>query len=221
MICKIISPILLLSTVLALGCTDGHSQENSVNHFKVSVQNATAGNLLSPYLVIVHKADSSLINIAAVSSAGLQQLAETGATDIYQAELAANTNVISVSKVAGMPLIAGEARDVLVDAPQDVVDSGALVTVVAMIGKSNDSFIAARNVPLSSFTGKGLLVDAKNFDAGTEENTGNVEDLNATSHPVAVVEGKISYDRGLNPNGNAPEILRWGASAADVTFFKL
>ncbi|RYZ49845.1 MAG: hypothetical protein EOP07_23865 [Proteobacteria bacterium] len=164
MICKIISPVLLFSSIFVLGCTDGHSQENAVNHFKVTVQNATAGNLLSPYLVIVHKADTSLINIGAVSSPGLQQVAETGATDIYQAELAANNDIISVSKVAGMPLNAGEARDVLVDAQQSVVDSGA---------------------------------------------------------PVAVVEGKISYDRGLNPNGNAPEILRWGSIAADVTFFKL
>lgn len=192
--------------------------EQSSHSFTASVQNVTAANLLSPYLVIVHKAGSSLFDVGSPASAGLQQLAETGATTLIQEELAQNADVLSVSKVEGMPLIAAESRSLDFSVKGEDLKAGALVTVVAMIGKSNDSFISLKDLPLRSLRAQPLSFKAENFDAGTEENTGNTEDLNATNHPVAAAEGHISYDRGLNPNGNAPEILRWGSVAAKVTF---
>ncbi|MBC7531331.1 MAG: hypothetical protein H7318_07115 [Oligoflexus sp.] len=54
-----------------------------------------------------------------------------------------------------------------------------------MIGKSNDSFVAFKNLELKNISkGQSVKVRATNYDAGTEENTGNVEDLNATNHPT-------------------------------------
>ncbi len=209
----------VLSCVSALS-TQSFALSDRAITYTSSVQNVTADNRLSPYLVIVHKAGTQIFDVGAAATAGLQQLAETGATDMIQAELAQNPNVISVSKVEGMPLIGAESRSLAFSVDDQSVKGGALVTVLAMIGRSNDSFISVSGLPLKSIGKAVYSIKADNFDAGTEENTGNTEDLNATGHPVAAAEGHISYDRGLNPNGNAPETFRWGSVAAKVSFNK-
>ena len=40
-------------------------------------------------------------------------------------------------------------------------------------------------------TGQTLVVAANNFDAGSEENTGNVADFGPGGHPVANAEGHV------------------------------
>lgn len=213
----------LLSSLVAVAylsaCTEGRSADNPTSSYEVSVKNATAANAISPYLVIVHKAGSSLFETGGQATEGLQELAETGATDKIQAELAANTNVLSVSKVTGSPLTAAETRSLQFSIANDEATAGARVTVIAMIGMSNDSFIALRNMDLSKVDGSAY--PAANFDAGTEESTGAVADFGPGGHPVANAEGHISYDRGLNPAGGAPQSIGWGPVAAEVSIKKL
>ncbi len=186
-------------------------------HYRVTVQNLTGANVLSPYLSVVHKLNSNIFTAGAKASPGLQQLAETGGTSTIQDELSQNPYVISVKKADGAPIVATEKRTIEIDVSAYDVQSGARFTILAMIGKSNDSFVSFKNINLKDIKkGQYFKVRATNYDAGTEENTGNVEDLGSAGHPTANVEGHISFDRGLNPRGNAPEWLGWDSNAAEV-----
>lgn len=91
-----------------------------------------------------------------------------------------------------------------------------------MIGRSNDSFVSTPDgVELSRLDSGAVSMRLTNFDSGSEENTGNLEDFGAGGHPVTNAEGLISYDRGLNSRGNAPETFGWGATAAIVTIERI
>lgn len=151
------------------------------------------------------------------ASPGIAHVAETGDTSVLEAELATNSHVIITGKAAGAPIPATQTSVVEVEVSPQALYQGATLNLVAMIGKSNDSFISVRGLPLLSADFRTVRMAATNYDAGSEENTGNVEDFGPGGHPVAAAEGHISFDRGLNPRGNAPEILSWGTVAGWVT----
>jgi len=187
-------------------------------HFRATVQNLTGGNVLSPYISLVHKHNTQLFEPGQVATAGIAQIAETGATSILEEELAANPIVLAVTKAEGGPFLSSEKWSIEFEVPAKFVNYGARFTVLAMIGKSNDSFVAFRNIELKRVvSGSAATIIATNYDAGSEENSGNVEDFGPGGHPVEFAEGHISFDRGLNLKGNAPESLAWGHNAAQLT----
>lgn len=203
--------LLFASTLFAIPALASESQD--LVRYRATVQNLTAFNLISPPISLVHKPESNLFQTGTAATPGLAQLAESGQTTIIQEELAANPIVISVSKAEGGPLAAAEKRSIEFTVSRHDIAKGARFTILGMIGRSNDSFVAFKNIELRDVKkGKYFKVRATNYDAGSEENTGNLEDLNATNHPTEFAEGHISYDRGLNSKGNAPEYLGWAAS---------
>jgi hypothetical protein len=186
--------------------------------YRVTVQNVTAGNGLSPPLVVVHSGGYGLFSLGTAATPGVSQIAETGGTTMLESELNGEPRVRAVAKAAGGPIPAGQKREIEVTVPAGGRWSSARLSVIAMIGRSNDSFVSTpHGFELSRMDhgmGEFLL---SNFDAGSEENTGNVEDFGPGGHPVEHAEGLVSYDRGLNLRGNAPEIAAWGSTAAVVT----
>jgi hypothetical protein len=190
----------------------------AAKRFRVTVQNVTAANALSPFVAVVHQPAWTLFRIGEAASAGLAELAETGSTATLESELTTARGIVRVAKVEGGPLTAGEARSVVIEVPWAALQAGATLDVAAMIGKSNDSFIAARAIalkPIAAVHGS-VALRATNYDAGSESNTGNVADFGPAGHPVDDAEGHVSYDRGLNPRGDAPEAIAWGSTAAEV-----
>lgn len=184
--------------------------------FRVTVQNVTAANAISPYLVVVLKPGARLFETGKPASPGIAAIAERGDTSVLEGELAAEPAVLATAKVAGGPLGAAESRSVEF-AVNSKTAAGATFNLVAMIGKSNDSFVSVHGLSLARIWQAGKFrLNASNYDAGSEENSGNVGDFGAGGHPIAQAEGHISVDRGLNAKGDAPEILGWGPVAASV-----
>jgi hypothetical protein len=188
--------------------------------YRITIENVTAANHLSPFLATVLQSGKTLFDIGKPASPGIAAVAETGDTAPLSAELDRRAGVVATTKAAGGPVAAAASASAEIEVPADAVAQGATLNLVAMIGMSNDSFVALRGLLLSSVTGS-VGLNAVNFDAGSEENTGNIGDFGSGGHPVAGAEGHVSYDRGLNPRGNAPETLGWGPVAALVTVEKL
>ena len=189
--------------------------------YRITVENVTAGNRLSPFFTAVLRKGVVPFTLGKPASAGVQSIAETGSTAAIESEYTGNPNLITMAHAAGSPLVPGSSVSVEIAVPVGAVVSGATLNVLAMIGMSNDSFISVRALPLSSIGWSPTTIGATNYDAGSEENTGNIADFGAGGHPVAAAEGLVSIDRGLNPRGDAPEIIGWGATAGIVRISRI
>ncbi|MCB0418902.1 MAG: spondin domain-containing protein [Bdellovibrionales bacterium] len=205
-----------LITAAALVAQVGSATE--VVKFKVTVQNVTANNVLSPYFAYVLPKGASHFALGKAAPAGIAEVAETGSTATLEKELAERGDVLASAKADGVTR-SGESKEIEISVDKADLYKGAALHLVAMIGRSNDSFITSRAVPLYAVAKSygGITFHAVNLDAGSEENTGNVEDFGPGGHPTMGAEGKISYDRGLNPRGTAPESFAWGDTAAIIS----
>ncbi len=186
--------------------------------YRVTVTNVTAGNGVSPFLLVAHKAARPVFTPTQAASAGVAAIAESGDTSIAKSELGAMDSTVAIVQAEGGPIMPGQSRSAMIEIPKAMMATTRL-TLLAMIGRSNDSFVALRSVNLAKLFEMGQRrahIFAQNFDAGSEENTGNVEDFGPGGHPTAQAEGMITYDRGLNPRGNAPDIMAWGPRVASV-----
>ncbi|MBK8010419.1 MAG: spondin domain-containing protein [Deltaproteobacteria bacterium] len=187
--------------------------------YRITVKNVTAANVVSPPLVVAHAPGYKLFTVGEAASPGVAMIAETGGTATLESELAADRHVIATSKADGGPVRAGQETVIEISVPTNYVYFGAELNLAAMIGRSNDSFVSlGKAVSLRSVRrGHPQVVALENFDAGSEENTGNVGDFGPGGHPTDAAEGLISYDRGLNPRGDAPETFAWGPTVAIIT----
>ena len=215
---------LTLSSLFAMTSGAALAATPSTVTFRIDVQNVTAGNVLSPFLAFVTTPDYQVTRLGDVASAGVAALAETGNRTALIGELTASSKALPPVGADGGPVLPGEVRSTELTVPADAIRDGFVLNVLAMIGHSNDSFIRVGNLPLAKITGRigdKISLNASNFDAGSEENSGNVEDFGAGGHPIEAAEGHISIDRGLNARGNAPEIFAWGPVAAVVSITRI
>jgi hypothetical protein len=208
----------------ALSSTNGQATpEERVRHYRATVINLSADNRVSPFVAIVHDKAYPVFTSGMAATPGIQNIAEMGDATALKSELAAaGASVKSVGQASGGPLAPNESATVEFDVLESDIKQGALFTIVAMIGRSNDSFLAFKDVNISTVTKKEpLRFISVNYDAGTEENTGNREDFGSGGHPISAAEGHISFDRGLNLRGNAPETWAWGPNVARLTLEQL
>lgn len=220
---SIASVTLVTGVVLSSYPTQARADFSDRLRYRVTIRNGTAGNVLSPPLVVVHRRGFGLFAVGRPASAGIATIAETGDTSILEGELAGNNAVLAVVKADGGPVPAGEVTVVEFEVSRAEVLWGARLNFASMIGRSNDSFVSTgHGIYLAGVErGRPFVVRATNFDAGSEENTGILSDFGAGGHPTAQAEGRVSYDRGLNPRGDAPDILSWGPIAATVAIQRL
>ncbi|MDQ3231495.1 MAG: spondin domain-containing protein [Pseudobdellovibrionaceae bacterium] len=218
---------LILPTLGCVGESKGASRKPSLGSappavdaqttplkIRVTVQNSTGDNALSPFIVALHSPEQTLFQLGMPASTGLARVAETGDTSVLEPELDM-LNIMHV-KAPGDPIPAGATRsaEFTID---PVALQGTRLSLVSMIGRSNDSFVALEGIELSQVKMGRLVLDARNYDAGSEENTGNVGDFGPGGHPTTHAENLVSVDRGLNLRGDAPENWGWGETAARVT----
>lgn len=206
---------ILLFAVVAMSTNASANYKEA--EFTVEVQNVMAGNALSPTYIAVLKPQAKLFELGREASPGIAEIAETGSTTSLEQELAANPLFVGSVKVNGGPILVGQSRKVTIKVTLDALKQGAKLHAVSMIGRSNDSFIGLVGIPLANLQ-KNVTYkfSPTNYDAGSEENTGNIEDFGPGGHPIAMAEGIVTIDRGLNPRGNAGDIVAWSPIAAIV-----
>ena len=141
-----------------------------------------SGAHLSPMTTWSHGQRDIVFKVGSVASDGMEDMAETGSTEILKRELAT---------LKDMGYIHDSAIGSVFDAPGEnsveleVKEDASLVTVTSMIAPSPDWFITAQNIQLFE---EGQWLERKEvpallFDAGTDSGT-SFRDFNKDTSPA-------------------------------------
>ena len=129
--------------------------------YELTISNVSDTQPLSPGVFIVHTKDASLNFEGKLSPKEFEPLAEYGSNEALKTKLASMAGVVKVLPIDA-PILPGESKTLSFEA-----DSGLFLSGIQMAVGSNDGFALIDSVPLS---GKGVVLDAQNYDNGTEEN---------------------------------------------------
>ena len=172
----------LWSSILTAGLIFTACGDNTTYSYKVSVQNLTYSQPLSPMAVSYHKSGEDLFAVGKAVSVGFENLAEGGSNTALLAELTANTNVYA--SVGGTGVILPSKTDTI------TIVSGvapSCISVASMLVNTNDAFAGANCIDISALgVGKTIVTKVPAYDAGTEMNS---ETNGSIPGPVAGGEG--------------------------------
>jgi hypothetical protein len=190
--------------------------------YRITIVNPNRAQPLSPPVVAIHRAGVALFTVGAPASEGLRLVAEEGDPAVLAAALEASSAVADVA-VGNGPLMPGQSTTVEVTSKGNAV----FLSVVSMLGTTNDAFIAIDSYQLNEKPWM-LWLDAPAFDAGTEENTESCQFVlgppcNAigSRDPVGA-EGKVLSHNGIHGIGDLePAMWDFGFPAARVRVVRL
>jgi hypothetical protein len=168
--------------------------------YEVTVTNLTQGQPLSPIAVILHDA-GNFWEIGQATSVALEKLAESGSNTDFLA-----LNGVAASASGEGLLMPGISETINVSIEDD---TSAMLTVAAMLGKTNDGFTGLNAVSLADLqVGDSWSKTTFAYDAGTEANTESMATLGSAGgegyNPmrddlgfVTMHPGVVSVDDGL------------------------
>ena len=157
----------ILTLILVFACSGAFAQNR--NLYEVTITNITKGQTFTPQLVVTHERDSVLFELGQPASLGLEQLAEGGATDVLQDELAAvASDAVTIDGLLGP----GETATTRIEGRgrRDVI------SVAAMLIPTNDTFVALNSVPLPR-NRAAAVYSVPAYDSGTEANDQNCANI--------------------------------------------
>lgn len=135
------------------------------NTYEVSITNLTKGQPLTPAVIAIHAPSVEIFSLGEPASEGLTQLAEDAETAELNSELEANSGVVRTVVGDGV-ILPGQTKTYTVEANNPKFR----LSVVSMLGRTNDAFAGARSLPLYLKRGQSYSRLMKVYDAGTEEN---------------------------------------------------
>lgn len=155
------SGCLLFTTVLA--ATPGWADDDTVT-YEITITNLTPGQPVAPVLAATHRPGLSFFSPGAAPGTELASLAEAGDGN-PMAALLLTTPGFRDAQVGPGPTLPGQSATMTVRAhnPRDHLSLGA------MLGNTNDAFIALRDVVLPKGPGA-VTYYADAYDAGSETN---------------------------------------------------
>lgn len=141
----------------------------------------------SPLIGATHNADTTFWQVGALASEGIEQMAETGGTDILRGEVEAqiaNNNALAL-------LSGGSASSPGSAAPYtfEINQTFPLVTLVSMIAPSPDWFVGVSNLSLLDEEGQWVasqVVTLYPYDSGTDSGPDYTSPNNDTQPAEAI-----------------------------------
>ena len=186
----------LVAISLPAGAAAGHSRS-----YLVTVENLTETQLFTPAVVATHSGNA-VYKVGTPASPGIQGIAENGDVPGLVGELEAAGNVSDVQVAGEAPIAPGESVQTIVTA-----ERGAWrLSAAAMLICTNDGFAGATKLKLPSQYGEVRAVYGLAYDAGTEINTEDYDDLvppcddagqTGASNPALAENGKVHPHRGI------------------------
>jgi len=167
----------LLGTVLTAGAialTPAAMAENHDRMYRVTIQDATLGQPLSPPVIATHTGTFQLFELGPVPTMmdddydlyfGLAAVAETGYPYRLLDEVSAASGVWDAVALPPV-LFPGESNSTTISASGDA----KYLSVASMLGRTNDGFWALRGVALPRGVGDTARYFANGYDAGSEAN---------------------------------------------------
>ena len=211
---------MLTAGLIFTACGNGSAEKS----YKVSVENLTYSQPLSPIAVSYHKRGENLFSVGETASIGLEHLAEGGSNTALLAALSANTKVNA--SVGGNGLILPSKTDTVTIRGM----STSCISVATMLVNTNDAFTGANCIDVSALAvGGKIVVKVPTYDAGTEANSelastipgpaGGGEGFNATrddTNFVSIHPNVVSKDDGLSTSALS-QAHKWDNPTATIT----
>jgi hypothetical protein len=155
--------------------------------YEVRITNLTPNQPLTPPLGVIHRSPVRLFQVGEPASVGVQQIAENGNLMPMLDALGASAHAADVVVAAGdpvPPLLPGEERVFTI-----VADRGArLFSFAAMLICTNDGFTGLHGVRLPRDVGASVTFETNAYDAGTEVNTEDFDNLVPPCGPLTGVD---------------------------------
>lgn len=158
--------ILLVIVVVLLVVFMGDKKARSINEYRVTIENVSEDQVLSPGVYVLHSPEASLNFEGSLAPESLEPLAEYGDHAPFAAFVETVPGVLAVYRV-NAPIKPGEMSQFVAMIPEDAEEPYYLSGLQMAVG-TNDGYALVNNLEL---TGREASINALNYDAGTEENT--------------------------------------------------
>jgi len=232
--------VLSMTGALAVGATFAPGVPHA-STYRVTIENLTAGQALTPPVLVTHKGSLRVYRPRRRASSELQALAENGDSGGLLTSLAADRGVSDVVLAGGGPLVPGNDPATTLRPSSASVVIGAdrrtpFVSMASMLICTNDGFAGLSRVRLPR-SGTRVLFPGV-YDGGTEVNTEDFADLvpgcqsligvtsadagSELSEPALAEGGRVSRHRGVvGGNDLLPLLHGWAGPVARVTITAL
>ena len=148
------------------------ASRGSTRTYLVTVENLTDSQPFTPPVVVAHKRNHDVFTVGDAAMPGIQGVAENGDVPGLVAEQSAAPGVGTVT-VAGGPVLPGGSVSFEIEARP----GRRWASIASMLICTNDGFTGVDGVRLPKGRGETIVIDAGAYDAGTEINTEDVDDL--------------------------------------------
>ena len=199
---------LILLPALLLTLTSIAHADHRDRMVEVTVTNASATQIMSPPVVLVHRQKMNLFQVGQPASPGIRGIAEDANPEPLFDMVGAGDNVVARGMGDGV-ILPGQTATI-----QILIPRGArYISWVAMYVSTNDGFVGQADVRLRRRVQSGT---SPVYDAGTEENNELCAFIpgppcgNGGVHAEDGAEGVITIHRGVHGVGDLdPHLTDW------------
>jgi hypothetical protein len=205
--------------------------------YRVTIENLAGGQPLTPPVIVTHRAATRLFRVGDAASEGVRQIAENGNLEPMLAAVGADPHVSHFSVLPGPsvpPVLGGES----VTGELRATFGATRFSWVSMLICTNDGFTGVNSVPLPMHVGQSVVRVTNGYDAGTELNTEDFDDLvppcgpltgvdsmgrgTGTSNPSLAEGGVIHHHSGIQGVADLiPAVHGWTNPVARVTITRV
>lgn len=191
------------------------------NNYRVTITNATAHQVITPPLIVIHNKKFNLFEVATAASEGLATQAETGNPSVLYGEVNGVSGVYN-ALTGDNVIIYGNKASYDIRAPKN-----AVISMTAMLASSNDAFTAISGKALPK---RKVSYMASTYDAGSEANNENCafvpgppcSGTSGNERATIGAEGFITVHAGIKGGNDLnPAHLDWRGATAIVTIERI
>jgi len=218
-----------------LSLVEGH--EWHALTYEVRITNLTSGQAFTPPLAVTHRPALRLFRVGRAADERIQQIAENGNLAPMLDFVNESRHVHQVVVAAGdpvPPLLPGEERVFTIEASA----SSRWFSFASMLICTNDGFTGIDRVRLPRSPGASRTIYTGAYDAGTEINTEDFDDLvppcgplsgidtggagTGMSKPALAEHGRIRHHMGISGEGDLlPSVHGWTDPVARVVITRV
>ena len=203
--------------------------------YEVTVTNDTGGQPFTPPLAVTHRKSLVVFEVGEAASLGVQEIAENGNLGPLEAALTGHKHVSDLVIALGSPppILPGTSRTFTITAGK----GAKYLSFVSMLICTNDGFTGLDAVRLPKDGDDTSVYMTMAYDAGTEINTEDFDDMvppcdpltggpggsgTGTSNPALAENGVIHMHGGIQGgNDLSPSIHGWTGPVATVSITRV
>lgn len=225
----VLAAVAAIASVVAVAPVSAHG--NDTKTYEVTITNLTTGQPLTPALAATHKSNTGFFRVWRPASSQLQQIAENGNLAPMRALIDGSRRFYDSEVGMGQagPIMPGET----VAFELDAASRFNFLSWASMLICTNDGFTGVNKLKLPSRVGRSVTRYTGAYDAGTEINTEDWDNLvppcaqltgfgdqggTGTSDPALAQNGVIRHHRGIRGIADlVPDVHGWRDPVAKIT----